>query len=739
MTRVGAVLAAIVSLLGVAVHGGERTLPWQAPAYARRAIVHVSTRDPFGQRVDPSVHCAVVRLFTSGLVQPSADDVRIFDKDGHRLPYEITYLDARRQLLIAFRVPKPGTDVCVYFGNAHATRDELRIDRPRLGFPNPPSAPPADDGWTPHAGLILTTYDRPRRFADPTSMREMLQLIRASAGPQGADDHRHISDAINRYGRSDRYISIYRGWINIPRDGLYHFCTASDDASFVFLDGHHLVDWPGSHSVYQGGAHGEHNAARYLKAGPHYVVYLHENGQAAAVAFLGWKPPGQDRYGAIADSIYRQPYQAVVTNYQAAPGRWVPTIQPHLLDTIWPADRDHAQYARVGFTLGPQEPSPDRWRYTWHFGDGQTATGNNPQHVYLHTGTFHLTLDAVSPSGRRMRLTFPLRVFRVTIRGYGFSQGAIGHYAKLLAGENIPSFDLKSLQAYAQLESDLNHPGLAAAAARDAMKHPHLTNEQKQAMHLLAAEGLGTPARAWRNGDDTIAMKAAVVQLLAARRLAGDPATRLAIDGRLIRVLGVALGDPQAAAGYFEDAKKRAAGKPDGQTREAWRDVLIAWGDTALAAGQTTDAAKRYREAQTVDEDVDPALRAARLGACAMALRQALDEHRLKDARTWAARWYHRFPASQIDGQLLFLIGKLSLVRGHPHRALRPLALSIALGQGSDFEAEARWFSAKAFGQVKAPRQRIAALKALIDSGITGPYREKAEKAIAAASATGTK
>ncbi len=50
---------------------------------------------------------------------------------------------------------------------------------------------------------------------------------------------------------------------------------------------------------------------------------------------------------------------------------------------------------------------PSTYTYLWDFGDGTTATDNNPSHLYVHTGTYNVTLVATSARQCLNSLTIP--------------------------------------------------------------------------------------------------------------------------------------------------------------------------------------------------------------------------------------------------------------------------------------------------------------------------------------------
>src|SRR5581483_498021 len=183
-------------------------------------------------------------------------------------PFQTVFHDHERYSLISFRATNARGQYFVYFGNPTATRaaEEIVID------PTPGAGPPKA-AWLP-VGLVLQTWQRPPGD-NPRSVDDLKKLLAGSKARYGARYQSEVSDGFNHFGPSDYYISVYRGWMRIPSAGSYKFCTASNEASFSFLDGKELVHWPGRHTA-ERGMHGEVNATVQLQPGLHYLEYYHE-------------------------------------------------------------------------------------------------------------------------------------------------------------------------------------------------------------------------------------------------------------------------------------------------------------------------------------------------------------------------------------------------------------------------------------------------------------------------------
>jgi hypothetical protein len=173
---------------------------------------------------------------------------RVLDAEGRPVPFQLMFHDGDRYALIAFRAADPAGRP----SSTSATRRPAGPPSSSRTDPAPGSGPPQGD-WIPRSGLVLTTLRRPEG-ENPKTVAEMAALIAASPAKFGARYQRRVADGFNPFGPSDNYISLYRGWIDIPRAGAYQFCTVSNEASFSFLDGKELVHWPGGTRSNEGSA-----------------------------------------------------------------------------------------------------------------------------------------------------------------------------------------------------------------------------------------------------------------------------------------------------------------------------------------------------------------------------------------------------------------------------------------------------------------------------------------------------
>ena len=714
MTTLGA--CSVVMLLSCSASA----MDWHASGWSQRAIVGIASKAG-------NVDVAAVRIYHAGKAAADGNDYRVFDEAGRAVAYQVTYHHPERDTLLSFRCDSGGGRFAIYYGKPGSLRDPMRaIDNAKPGS-GPPKPGPAAGGWIPRAGLVLTTMRRPQEADNPKSIEQMAELIEQSPGLDGAGYRNRISDSFNPFGDSDYFVSIYRGWINLAQAGGYGFCTASNEASFSFIDGKELVHWPGRHTE-QRGKYGQKNAWHDLKAGQHYIEYYHEEVLLYQVAFLGYRPPGAGRLWSIPDSLFVQPHQAQVMRYESVGSKQTVAIRPTLLDSVWPTQRDEGQYTRYSFVADPGTKGGDigAWQIDWAFGDGLAARGASVEHVYLKTGKSSVTMTARGPGGQRVEQRWPLDVFAIEHLEGPYKAGDSAAYSPILAGYDRARLATASLAELARFHDEAGNVDSAAAVAQAVLTRADAEAADLADMHWIVALATG-------KSSDPEAAKKLAAHLGAALEHESNPIKKMQIVARLIRSLGVQRADPEAAEGLYKQAVRLTGSqKLQGRFKAAFREATVAVGDARLYAGQHDKAESAYRLAESLaDPPIPLQVRNAKIGAYHETVIQHIQDKRLDVALSVATRWRDTFPSDQLRGEVLYWIGRIESLRNQPARAIAPLQLAIETGQGAEFEAEARWLLAEACSATGDKARAKAELESLVKSGLTGPFRQKAIDALA--------
>ena len=702
------------------------TVPWHFDGWSARAVVEI--KSSAGADVDT----AAVKVLCHGRTKPNGDDVRVLDASGQPVPFQLTWHDAGRYAWVAFRAlqAKPGQRFFVYLGNPAATRAAEQV----VASPAPGAGPPTGS-WIPRAGLVFATIERPRSSSpaaassraaspeddNPKTVEELAKMLAASPRKHGARHQRNIADGFNPFGASDYYMSLYRGWIKIPKAGKYQFCTASNEASFSFLDGKELIHWPGRHTE-ERGIHGEKNVLVELTAGLHYIEYYHEEVTLQQMAFLGWRPSADEGpFSGIPDEVFTQPHTADVVSYEQRDGPAL-CFEPQIVDSIWPLERHEGQYTRVRFRILPASHFAEGTTFRWSFGDGLSATGSEVDHVYLSLGLHDVTLTTEQPGKPPLTAKWPLDVYEIQHAADQFPDGKPIDYAAI-----VRAYDRANLDA-ARLK-ELTHLFAEAAAWSDAK-----TAGGEFVQRFGAASPAATPQirrliaeAAIQLGEGNL--DEAVSNFRASLTDATPLPERLNVLARLIRLLGIDRELPDEAAKAVADVEAAVRGKRlDDDSRQAYRDAVIAAGDVLLWHGKREGALDLYRKAEGLSSQLIPAqVRSARIGSYPNSIREYIADGNHGAALDLVAKWESSFPTDKVRGHTFFWRGKLHSLRNEPKPAARFLARSIGLGLGADFESEARWLLAESLAQLNRPNDARRELAKLVASGLKDEFVEKAK------------
>jgi len=686
---------------------------WHLAGWSVRAVVDIP--QPVA---NPSLDTAAVKLHCQGRAKPDGSDYRVLNAAGKPLPFQLTHHDPDHYCLISFQAAKPAAaeKFYVYFGNPQATRAAQQV----VAVPQPGSGPPRA-AWIPRAGLVLQTMQRPAGD-NPKTLEDLQKLMAASPQKYGARYQTRISDGHNSFGPSDNFISAYRGWIRIPRDGTYKFCTASNEASFSFLDGKKLVHWPGRHTS-ERGMRGEKNETVELKTGLHFLEYYHEETTLKQVAFLGWSPPGSEtgHFAAIPEAVYTTPHRARVTSYESTSGP-LPHFEPDILDSIWPETRHTGQYTRVRFQVGQPTGLPDQTSYRWDFGDGHTLAGETVEHVYLSLGNYDVRLTATGPGGSSTA-KWPLEIYEIQHVTAEIKQGRPADYAALASKYDTAKLDADNLMELARLlaEADMLPDAIRAAKSfiqRFADARPQ---DQHRVRRLIALCALET-------GDEGIDEAISNFQASITK---DTPATeKIDSIAQLIRLLGIERRQPENTEKLLKQVEETArTSVVDEDVKAAYRRAVNAAGDVQLWHGRRAEAYRYYQRVEALRGRYIPAqVKATRVGAYPNAIREYLALGNYGAALQIVDRWEDMFATEKVQGQTFYWRGTILEQRKQYKDAARYLARAVVLAVGAGFETEARWRLARSLEHLDRHKEARVELAKLVATGLDDAFVQMARQ-----------
>ena len=225
------------------------------------------------------------------------------------------------------------------------------------------------------------------------------ELLWKAASPQGGRFEEQVFASYNPFGLSVGSLHRYEGMLSIEAAGDYAFCTASNDASFLLVDGRAVVSWPGRHGI-EGSLGGEKRGTIALSAGTHRFAYLHASCSEPLYAIAAWIPPGEKQHRVIPPESFAAAAYARVGRLESRDPGEVPdfTWENQYMATFDPRVVHRFEFEAASASAG------DSASFEWDFGDGTRGSGRAVSHCYFVRGEYGVTLT-VSAGGASRRLT----------------------------------------------------------------------------------------------------------------------------------------------------------------------------------------------------------------------------------------------------------------------------------------------------------------------------------------------
>lgn len=611
---------------------------------ARRTFVpDKGTHNPFGRS-----DVLAADFLTTGFAQADGSDIRAFAGNaGRAAELKIMMMGPGDRARIAVRMLPGVNEYTVCYGGP---RDARR------------------GKWEPDVGLILET----RRFngGDVRNARQMQALVKASGPRYGTWFVPHVFQGFNLFGPSDRYVSIYRGWLDAPKTGRYRFATTSDDASYFYVDGKVVSCKPRW-------GRGPPNA-RFagqpvaLSAGPHKVEYYHVEGDQWQFCVGAWQPPGE-RFQLIPPKAFPGVFTAKQVGLRVT-GSSAP------IDLAFRAAGEVDYEGHRLFKVKFRDATPDRssrgYSSKWFFGDGTSSEERHPEHVYFRSGEYTVTFALVRGRGLS-------RIRQKIIVGADWEhQGQRRGDTAARYYEFVKKYDFKSMKSldldaaltfFVALGRDLEIIRTAAAL------FPRTDDVASKTVYRNAVL-LGERLRDLKHMPDE-----ALLVFRAALGRQADEGNKAKLRRRIGDTLLYALRKPDEALAEYRQVLDRHGKLEDNVVRLAQLrlgDVYKAKADydRALAAYKKAAGMLPYKRSHAVNS--------VRRGAFAQSIQGYLRQKQFDEAQNLLDIWGWEHPLDRIAGEWSLVAAEVALAKGDKGAALRE-AMDCANANGSGPHADA--------------------------------------------------
>jgi len=347
-------------------------------------------------------------------------------------------------------------------------------------------------------------------------------------------------------------------------------------------------------------------------------------------------------------------------------------------------------------------------KLTWDFGDGQTATAANVEHVYLAPGRYTVAMTARTVGGE---LTYRNRIYvnRPWDKTASAKMEPVTRHAQIVA-----DYDFAALSAEANARAVVMLDGAdateamlkagAALLARDSGPADALVSE---AVALIAAK-LDPAGR--------------VNAYLQGEKLAKAAAVRAATAQRAGRVLLDELADAKAAAATFERVVRTYGSAGD---LGAVRAAKVGVGDAWRVLGDLDQARKAYAAA-----GYGPAVNLARVqiakGDYARHVEQYLRQRQFAEADDYIEAWGLNMPADKLEGYWSLLLVRKCMAQKQYAAAAGEAEVLVKVNPRSNYAPELLMLAAQAYVKLGKDAEAAAAIKLIVEKYPESPLAAQA-------------
>ncbi|MCD4656987.1 MAG: PKD domain-containing protein [Planctomycetes bacterium] len=672
---------------------------WDADWQYRRQI----SFERAGQRFAESTGGRVF-LNVPGRTFADARDVRVVDENGKVLKSKIVWFDESDRIEIICEL---GTkeSVYVYWGNKNAKKVEKSII------------------FEPEFGLYLETWEKPE--GDFDSWQQTQELFAKSKKIYGRTVHLKVQERFNRFGPSDNYLSHYYGWLECPENGKYKFYTASDDASFLLIDGKMVVQWAGLHTAHSG-VYGQHFGTVKLSKGKHRFDYYHVESTADQACVAGWRLPSKINDELEQGETFLIPpryfggFVEGVTKKLEIKGQKIVVDFTHIpLSDLYMSESDAIVKLHCTARIHGAKNIVGKYEFEWDFGNGNTGTGSQATHVFLTGGIYEVELKVVANKKTVVSQTIKVKILPIWDQNSRFNENSAKYFYQQIKDYDLSKINTEGLRNFYAVVDMINNEAGKLKALRMIVKHiESFTDYEKPLIYIELAELEAYIAKDLNNCFDALAN---------AQTLSKSSVVLFSLKLKTAELLFKAFEQTNKATELLQELEKNIEKLSVFQKK----DLYLTFGDLNRLTGNLEEAKKNYEafaKAGIQNNAVDDLLMAdwrlridnyIRLGHSTNAVSLVND-------------WRKRNPMSYIDSDLAYWEIKTLLADGQISKA-QVQAKILIKGQSSNiYVGDCLWELSEYFIKYKVNDKAKEYLTILAKSYKEHPKSSDAEKLLKA-------
>ena len=330
---------------------------FDSPGQFRRPIA--ANWDP---AESPPTSLAVADFFTAGHARPDGSDIRVTTENGTPVASHVLVMGPGDRARIVFTLVRPIKNYWVYFGNSQ-----------------PASTQPATGDVKFDCGLHMEIKQLAgRRIRAIDNIQDAWER---SGNVIGETMIPEASLGFNPLGPMDHTIARLSGSLFAPIDGDYVFSIFVQDFAALYLDGKSVL------FASRGPADTRNRATVQLTRGPHVFELYHVSIGGDGMFLVAWQPPGVAGFETVGRGQFAPFHTSEAGAMQQARSPLTADFAVQYL-----AESFFAEGYAHHYRFSARQLDLDRAEFNWDFGDGQTASGTDFDHVYLADGIYPVKL-----------------------------------------------------------------------------------------------------------------------------------------------------------------------------------------------------------------------------------------------------------------------------------------------------------------------------------------------------------
>ena len=645
----------------------------------------------------PKLDCCYVTFPTANFMKPDGSDLRVV-VDGQDAPFRLVDTDFGGVVRLVAAVPRTADRMYVFYGN--------------------PAAKSVETTWQPRRGVWLET--RQYKGGECKTL-DGIRAAWAKGGERyGTGAVGQIFHGYNPFGPSDNYLSLYKGWLYMPKDAQVHFSVVADEIAHLLVEGRVVA----AKTKWGTMPRNRRFAGKpvFLKKGLHPITMYHVERGGRQAAGAAWWMTGMKRgkkylhYKIIPATNFAPLRYGRLLHYEVR-GQAIGVDFAATNDGDLYVDNKASQMA-VRYVFRDMSRPANRalkCQPMWDFGDGTSSASRDPNHIYLKPGDYTVTLTL-----RRGESTFKgSQKIRV---GHGWARAArrkwdrLAQYYPILKDYQFENMPTDHLVLAARIFESLEKPEEIVAVCSVLYQRGKTLDDKTFVHHCLL---LGRHLREVEGQA-----KSALGVFASAQRRTKDVTMKARLANELGDVYYYFLDDLDSALRQYSRTLK-TFGKADvvqlriAQIRVG--DIYRSKGDykAALNAYETAGAKPASRTTDLVAS--------ARRGSFPRTVEDYIRRKLFKEAHQALNDWDWEFPTDRLIGYSALLRARLALAEENKKEAVKQAQELIRVNKDSEYADDLLLFLVDFYlGEGKLDKA-LATITQLLDGYPASDLQEQAK------------